>query len=516
MLCGGMAYPGTKVIFTGRPNFFIDDAEKNLTLRTNESGAYAYTQLWELDSLTIDEVKRVADGFGNDLGTKIVDAITDNFSFFDIVSRPSMLPVVATIWKKIEEFRRKGHGFTSAVLLEHYIQATYDRKEEELRQDRFKRKTPEGTSYLLLPREVRELFTIVIVWRMAATGARNTIRRETFNDIVRQNYDEVLQLFVPDPAGGGSDNLRFPHGQFYEYFIAKAGWTILYRESSAVASLLARGASKSKVCDSMLSEPVSAQYLYEIVRDNVQPFRRNSITMLVLWSAMVDKLYGILPTGFESTLGLFVVKGGNAFATISDLVNNTGDVVDSEISEISGFGKRVRMLTSSAQYLYVLTFIAFLFYSKIYGIRFTVFFFTNGRGFAWDDSNLFEVGLFIAVSVLMVLNLAVGSASVFQGKMVATLRIMTIFKLYGLFLHEPQCRGVIVDIRSAIWNGCRWRRCFVDLILIRRIAGAEPGLNQSISEEERASGSHSPNRLTKSGFYMDPRSFVTCRSSGHP
>ena len=292
-------------------------------------------------------------------------------------------------------------------------------------------------------------------------------------------------LFVPDPAGGGSDNLRFPHEQFYEYFIAKAGWTILYRESSAVASLLARGAYKSKVCDSMLSEPVSAQYLYEIVRDNVQPFRRISITMLVLWSAMVDKLYGIRPTGFESTLGLFVargVKGGNAFATISDLVNNPGDVVDFEISEISGFGKRVRMLTSSAQYLYVLTFIAFLFYSKIYGIRFTVFFFTNGRGFAWDDSNLFEVGLFIAVSVLMVLNLAVASASVFQGKMVATLRIMTIFKLYGLFLHEPQCRGVIVDIRSAIWNGCRaalLRRSYPN----PRIAGAEPGLNQSISEE---------------------------------
>lgn len=82
----------------------------------------------------------------------------------------------------------------------------------------------------------------------------------------------------------------------------------------------------------------------------------------------------------------------------------------------------------------------------------------------------------------MVLNLAVASASVFQGKMLATLRIMTIFKLYGLFLHEPQCRGVIVDIRSAIWNGCRaalLRRSYPN----PRIAGAEPGLNQSISEE---------------------------------
>jgi hypothetical protein len=103
-----MAYPGTKVIFTGRPNFFIDEVEKNRTLRTEETGAYAYTQLWELAPLTMDEVKEVADGFGGDLGTKIMQATKSNPSFFDIVSRPSMLPVVATIWSRIEEFRRKG------------------------------------------------------------------------------------------------------------------------------------------------------------------------------------------------------------------------------------------------------------------------------------------------------------------------------------------------------------------------------------------------------------------------
>ena len=141
----------------------------------------------------MDEVREVANGFGDALGGKIIEATKNNSSFFDIVSRPSMLPVVATIWGKIEEFRRKGHDFTSAILLEHYIRATYDRKEAELLQDQLKRKTPDGAKYLLLPREVRELFTMALVWRMAVAGARNTIRREVFNETIRQAYDGILQ-----------------------------------------------------------------------------------------------------------------------------------------------------------------------------------------------------------------------------------------------------------------------------------------------------------------------------------
>jgi hypothetical protein len=61
------AYPGTKVLFTGRPNFFIDDREKNRTLRTDPNrgaAGNAYTQLFELDRLTMSEVEIVARGFG--------------------------------------------------------------------------------------------------------------------------------------------------------------------------------------------------------------------------------------------------------------------------------------------------------------------------------------------------------------------------------------------------------------------------------------------------------------------
>ncbi len=331
-----MAYPGTKVIYTGRPNCFIDEVKKNVTLRTSTTGAYAYTQLWELTPLTIDEVRVVADGFGDNLGAKIVEATTSNPPFLDIVSRPSMLPVVATIWSKIEDFRRKGHDVTSAILLEYYIRAAYDRKEEELRQDQFKHRTPTGARYLLLPHEIRELFTMVVVWRMAVLEARNTVRRESFNDIIRAAYDAVFQLaqthgvnqdisagvrsfeerfkdetradrvericsevataslFVPDPAGG-QNNLRLPHKQFYEYYIAKAGWTILYAGSSSVARVLGDSHSKSQACDVMLSEPNSVEYLSDIVGDDFLPFRDFGTKVTVHACILIDATLGKIP-----------------------------------------------------------------------------------------------------------------------------------------------------------------------------------------------------------------------------
>ena len=148
---------------------------------------------------------------------------------------------------------------------------------------------------MLLPREIRELFTMIVVWRMAVIEARNTLRREAFDEIIREAYDGVLQLaqmkgvsheissgirafekrfkednradrveritseiasaslFVSDPAGG-QNNLRFPHKQFYEYVIAKAGWSLLYAKPSAVARLLAKNHSNARTCEVILSE----------------------------------------------------------------------------------------------------------------------------------------------------------------------------------------------------------------------------------------------------------------------
>jgi hypothetical protein len=309
-----MAFPGTKIIFTGRPNFFLDEKEKNRTLRADSlqgAGGSAFTELWELDRLTEEEVEQVASGFGTGLGASIMAAAQIHPAFFDIISRPSMLPVVATIWEKIVDLQAQGNDLTGAILIEYYLQAIYRRKEEEIERDRREAAAPDGASYLLLPREVREIFTLAIVWRMAGSDARNTISRRTFNAVINQIYDEVLKafqkegvakqlieqvrkfeerfkdesrgdraervsneiasagLFVSDPAGGPS-NLRLPHKQFYEYMIAKVCWIILVHPASATAEILRTADSSKGAFDKMLSEDLPLGFMFDILGDDIR------------------------------------------------------------------------------------------------------------------------------------------------------------------------------------------------------------------------------------------------------
>jgi len=341
-----MAYPGTKVIFTGRPYFFLDEDEKNESLRANVTGG-AYTQLWELAELTPDEVRRVANGFGEALGSKIMSAAEANPAFFEIVSRPSMLPVVATIWDKIEDYRNNGNDLTSAILIEHYIRAIYERKEEEIRIQLQKDLASSGTSYLLLPRAVREIFTITVIWTMAKREARNTIRREKFDELIREVYDEVrgiaqmrgvdpmiseqvrafeerfreetradrlervcnevatAGLFVSDPAGG-PNNLRLPHKQYYEYIIAKAGWIILYKKRSELARLLSGGQSIGRCCEVLMSESAAVSFFLEMNGIDFSPFNNIFIKCSLLYElidANTDRIREVIVSYFEARVG---------------------------------------------------------------------------------------------------------------------------------------------------------------------------------------------------------------------
>ena len=182
-----MAFPGTKLIFTGRPNFFLDDREKNHTLRSDDSqgaAGNAFAQVWEMSLLTRREVQQVVSGYGEELGRSIMNVADSNRSFVEIVSRPSMLPVIATIWPSVKAHQDQGNDITSAFLLERYIQASYQRKEQEIERDRQILSAPPGASYLLLPRAGREMFEFLIVWKMAGFDARNTISRGSFNAVI--------------------------------------------------------------------------------------------------------------------------------------------------------------------------------------------------------------------------------------------------------------------------------------------------------------------------------------------
>ena len=341
-----MAFPGSKLIFTGRPNFFIDENEKNRTLRADTlrgAAGNAFTQLWELDRLTNDEIEQVANGFGECLGKAITAATTAHPPFLEIVSRPSMLPVVATIWHTVEELQGKSQSLTSAILLELYLRAIYQRKEDELEKDRRDLGAPLGASYLLLPVEVRELFTQAVVWKMADMGSPNTITRSDFDAVISQVYEDALKIyqkegaradivqkirnfeeklryerktdrlervsneiatagiFVPDPAAGPS-NLRFPHKQFYEYMIAKVAWITIYHSGSLTANLFLSIERKSRAPSKLLHEKQSIHFFSEMIGGDFSKLSNIGIRLTLITSVGVasivtwlNRIFSVVP-----------------------------------------------------------------------------------------------------------------------------------------------------------------------------------------------------------------------------
>ncbi|MBN8198602.1 NACHT domain-containing protein [Thalassospira povalilytica] len=307
------AFPNTKIIFTGRPNFFLNDREANRTLRSSNTvqavGA-PYSEVWCLKKMTHSQLGCACRAFPTRIRLGIETAAAQNADFFEIVSRPSMLPVVATIWDEIHALTSSGVALTGAILVEKYLDAIFARKEAELERDKREYDAPQGARYLVLHRSVRELLTICVALRMAALGGSNTISRQEIVEMTRDLYPrlkdlclaagvqkEVLNSFmsfekqtlddtpsdkiqivvsdicsagilIPDPVGG-VNNLRFPHKQFFEYLVAKGGVIGLQFKKHPMTELLQLAAGRQTICGAMLKEPNSIKYFSECVEGNI-------------------------------------------------------------------------------------------------------------------------------------------------------------------------------------------------------------------------------------------------------
>lgn len=328
------AYPGTKLIFTGRPNFFLDQTEANRTLRNETSRVVAggpYTEVWQLQKMNNAQISQACRSYEDIVSEGIVRSVDENEDFLEIVSRPSMLPVVATIWGEIEELKKAGTHLTGAVLIEKYIQAVFARKEAELERDRIQRDAPSGSRYLVLPRPARELLTVCVAWRMSGLGGQNTISRLEISDMVKDVYDTLFAvsksdttspevqsgmiefekrfsdeslserveiitseicssgLLIPDPAGG-TTNLRYPHKQFFEFLVAKG--VLIYKSERTMGSSALIGASSSdkSVFMRLQAEPNAIQYLAECNGPSVAFLYSNldrTLSRLVLYQAVL-------------------------------------------------------------------------------------------------------------------------------------------------------------------------------------------------------------------------------------
>lgn len=128
------SYPNSKIIITGRPNYFLNDNELKTILKTAEE--HSNTPHCEEVYINMFDRKRIEQALRNiDEETRkdILELLASpetNKSFIDLISRPALLFLTSIVWKErnLSSFKK---NINSATVIEEFIKQTYERQESK-------------------------------------------------------------------------------------------------------------------------------------------------------------------------------------------------------------------------------------------------------------------------------------------------------------------------------------------------------------------------------------------------
>src|ERR1017187_303927 len=262
-------FPSSKIIISGRPNFFLDDEEMRAALGISRATAAGpYCEALRLNPFTIEQIASALRASPEETRCEIVDLATKDLKFREIVSRGSLLYVVSQLWQR-EELSRYVGRITSAFVIELFIKHSFRRQSQ---------KTLGTPEFMVLTESERKYFTLGIAAYMGALDLPNQITREQFERLIKNLYEAIpasvsaatdglprkagrplherlkdaedpsqdvandvrsAGILVLDESKAGA--LRFAHKSFMEYLIARAYANYLCKqdlEASATAMTL--------------------------------------------------------------------------------------------------------------------------------------------------------------------------------------------------------------------------------------------------------------------------------------
>lgn len=177
--------PNAKILITGRPNFFLDDIEQKEALGIYKplSSSNPYCEALYLKSFSISKIGKALRNTPSNTRNGILELIlneksaaNNNTRFYDLVSRPSTLFLVSSIWDEAKFADRKDK-INSAVVIREFISAAYERQGGK------------GNTTPLTVSE-REYFMMgIAVGMMKYNGYSNQISKEKLNKLVLNLYD---------------------------------------------------------------------------------------------------------------------------------------------------------------------------------------------------------------------------------------------------------------------------------------------------------------------------------------
>lgn len=130
----GFSTPNSKIIITGRPNFFLNENELKTLLRTNiEFSKLNYCEEIYLKRFSLDQIEsalRSSDPETKEDILKILKDKNSDNSFYDLMSRPSSIFLTSIVWKERNISKYK-NNINSALVIEEFLKHSYTRQESK-------------------------------------------------------------------------------------------------------------------------------------------------------------------------------------------------------------------------------------------------------------------------------------------------------------------------------------------------------------------------------------------------
>ena len=260
------AFDKSKILITGRPNLFLDDQEKKAALGVDKPhGNEPYCEAFHLQPFTPEQIADSLRAFDSEIRDSISKLAKTNKRFYELVARPSLLYIVATLWNRYQ-LADKIDKLTSAYVMELFVRHSYRRQGA---------KQSDQRGYLGLTSLEREYFMEGIATYMFANLLPNQIQNYQLNEAIAKLIESIPDsvstastsitdetrvplkgrisdlefgveliktdvracgLLVADPSSAGT--FKFGHKSFMEYLFASVLAESFAEESSEASSVL--------------------------------------------------------------------------------------------------------------------------------------------------------------------------------------------------------------------------------------------------------------------------------------
>jgi hypothetical protein len=284
-------YPQAKILITGRPNFFLDEEEMKAALGISKPiGDRPYCEAVRLAPFEVEQIAESLREHEPSVRSQICALVGRNDRFRELVSRPSLLHIVAVLWEN-ERLSEKVDKLTSAFIMDLFVRHSYTRQGLKER---------DSGEFMALTTSEREFFMMGIAAYMAAKDLPNQITGRQLNELIESLIEampdsvstesssisrEVTEplrrrlegkehgvehvktdvracgLLVDDPSASGT--FRFGHKSFMEYLFASVVAERIQREESSEIRAIMK-ATNAKISD-ILNLPVSIEFLSELM-----------------------------------------------------------------------------------------------------------------------------------------------------------------------------------------------------------------------------------------------------------